>query len=115
MELEEFKERLKKGTICVHCDTEEKANELADLLNKDSYMWASGDALIDNMDWDRYGRFMEYSICSDDKKMRYGSICSLSSSYSIISLQEFIELYNKKDGEEKYVSDMFSYLEKGMI
>lgn len=72
IDLEKLKNYIGKSN-CIHCDTEEKANELLECLDKLGWRWASGQPLIGHNFYSEYGKETCYHL-NIRNTLSYGSV-----------------------------------------
>ena len=72
IDLEKLKNYIGKSN-CIHCDTEEKANELLKCLHKLGWRWASGQPLIGHNFYSEYGKETCYHL-NIRNTLSYGSV-----------------------------------------
>ncbi|MFQ9297789.1 MAG: hypothetical protein ACLR4X_05115 [Clostridia bacterium] len=62
----------KYSKTVIHCDTEEKANDLLEYLDGQGIIWRVGDRLTENNYWDDYEEQTCYN-CNYENVLTYGS------------------------------------------
>lgn len=87
------------GNLCIHCDTERKANKLLKKFHELGECWLSGKSYLDYNRYDEYG---EDTVYFNDNI--YGSLCWARRNAKVII--EFDEL---DDFEENHEKDVFDY------
>lgn len=85
----------KYSKTVIHCDTEEKANDLLKYLDEQGIIWRVGDRLTENNYWDDYEEQTCYN-CNYENVLTYGSKYTYKHNIIEWEIVEFKSLNNKE-------------------
>lgn len=89
----------------VHCDTEEKANELLKFLHENGFVWSGGNSLLDGSNWCVYRKNTYYNVevC---EWVTYGNINgpSAKEEKNVVEFENVLEL---EGGNQMYHNLVF--------